>query len=50
MHTDANFIGHDSDATTAKWYYKDKMTMQKIAQLSRTSEIVAKAIPLRAGV
>jgi site-specific recombinase XerC len=44
------FIGHDSESTTLRWYYKDKMTMQKIAQLSRTSEIVAKAIPLRAGV
>lgn len=43
----AEWIGHESEQTTRRWYYKDKMTARKLRERRRVAEVIAKAIPLR---
>ena len=42
-----DIIGHEDEATSRKWYYKDRLTMQKITQLATLAGTLAAAIPLR---
>ncbi|HXG59527.1 MAG TPA: hypothetical protein VNL91_10940 [Thermoanaerobaculia bacterium] len=42
----AEQLGHEDVETTLRWYYKDRITAQKLDERRRLAEILAKALPL----